>query len=264
MEIILQLSKEPATELALLYVEFSIEDIVQEIFDPNKGRKTKPARKGRKRRRRSFFPDHNAAIGKWIRAYANPENAFKLTSLTYVFKIWNAYELASFTAAVVEKIGDIAFDPLWGLIWIDPQHCKEFHRLIRHDDADFVVGGVGPPLQSVSVDITDFNSGFQDGNFATKCIVGEAICCFQATIEGTNASTSSRGRLVLGTSNTNVLYSSDTFEVTPGQFQSVQVSGKFPINETIAWGWQTEVGCVRMHNRNVLAYAEADIPGPLG
>jgi len=66
-ELVLELSKEPTGDLLLLFIGFDEEEWFQEIFQPGRGRRRTPSRKGRKRRRGFGIPDWNAYLANKVR-----------------------------------------------------------------------------------------------------------------------------------------------------------------------------------------------------
>ena len=255
-----EFSQEPAADLAMLILLPDYEDIAQEIFDPKKGRRRKPARHGRKRKRRIGFPSADDMIGQRLRARLNPGNVLNIGLFRRAFPILNIYEGINFTAAVVEGFTDVYFEGLWGVLQADPTFCTEFSRLMKHDDFRQVIGGVGPPLQPVNIDIVDMNTGFFHTRNACRDRHEPYICNFTAFVVNNRTDVVASGNLALQNTTTGEFHESAGFVLQPGEAKSLEVMGKFGANEWCAWGFSNMGGFIDVYDRQILAYENVALP----
>lgn len=257
--LVIDTNTEPEKDLALLFLTPDISDIVQEVFDPSRGRKRKPGRRGRKKPGGRGGLDISTIIARPIRAAANPFNALKMTPLRYVFPLWNIYEGLSFTAAVVDGLSDIGFDNLWGVLSVDPSQCSDIGRMERNSNFSQAIGGLNPPIaagnapnliqQQQFTSIQSACSHNKDFHVAYECV---AVNRFLGPV---------KGRLVLGTDPDTIVHWGDTVELNPGDAEPVGVSGTFDGGQTCYWGWQQmSPNFVALNEQQVIAFSEADWP----
>lgn len=249
-----EFSQEPAKELALILLVPEFEDIAQAIFDPGKGRRRKPARHGRKRKRRIGFPSADDMIGQRVRGKLNPGNVLNIGLFRRAFPILNIYEGINFAAAVIEGTTDIGYEALWGILEADPNHCREFRRLSKTADWKATVGGVGPWLQPVNINTVVFNSGFSNTDTACRNRFGPYQVNFSCWAVNNRTDVSTEGRIVLENTTTGERFEGTEYELQPGESKFLQVSGGFGIDEWCAWGFNVDHHFIDVYQRDILAF----------
>lgn len=259
MTLIIETSKEPLFDLAaLLFLPDTI-DILQEIFDPNRGRRRNPGRHGRKKKGSGGFPDVSALMGNRLRALANPINALNIAPFRYAFKILNVYEGITFTIAIVEGVVDVAFEGLWGAFQLDNNICGEFARLSRYRDEPQTMGGGGDPFTIGNLNQKDFNVGFLETPYAADLASGPFVCTYQATVSAYTPTSDSRGRLVLFSSTDGIIAASDTVTLSGSDQATLTVSATHRPGDALGWGWYAETGFVTVTNQVALAWEAGQI-----
>ncbi len=260
MHLFVEFSQEPAIDLAMIILVPEFEDIAQAIFDPKKGRRRKPARHGRKRKRRLKFPSTDDLIGQRVRGRLNPGNVLNIGLFRRAFPILNFYEGLNFAAAVIEGTTDIGYEALWGILEADPFHCKEFARLAKEDNDFQTVGGVGPPLQPVNIDIVQFNSGFNHTRTSGQCRNFPCRVNFTAFVMNNRSDISAYGALALQNTDTGEIVKGASFELGPGESKGLEVTGTYDVDEWFAWGFADMNGFVDVYQRNILAFRDDKMP----
>jgi hypothetical protein len=263
MHLAVQFAKDPALDLALLFLLPDIQDIGQAIFEPKKGRRSKPGRHGRKKRRFKGLPDTSDLIGQGLRGRYNPNDALRLTKATYLFPILNIYEGAAFTAAVVEGVTDIGFQSLLGVMTVDPTHCREFARMLRQDDEPVTIGGAGPPVDPMVVENVTFESGFWSSSISCYDADFPYIVYFDCFVFNMSEDEPVECELALENLDTGAINRSSYVEIAPREGIKLSVAMRAKANDNVVWGLGRRNGFVLGLTRSVLAFREVAFPWPL-
>lgn len=151
--LIVEFSQEPVGDLFVLLLGLDMQDIVKAWLRPGRERMRKPARHGRKRPRAGFSLDPNEYLGSRPRAKADIYPGLDLPGARALFKITDVADRVNMTAAVVEGIGDVGFQTLWGIISLNPDYCPNMPFVNRMRDNDLSVPGVVSPSTSLPANI---------------------------------------------------------------------------------------------------------------
>lgn len=255
-----EFSQEPAKDLGLILLVPEVEDIAQAIFDPHGGRRRKPARHGRKRRRRLGFPSADDIIGQRLRGRLNPGNVLNIGLFRRAFPILNIVEGFNFSAAVIEGVTDIGYEALWGILQADTQHCKEFSRLSKSSEVFQTVGGGGPPLQPVNIQTVDFNSGYSNTFTSAKNRNHKCTTNFNAYVRNNRSDVTASGTIALQNTDTGQMHRGQEFILGPGEGKFLQVDAEFGADEWFAWGFADMQFFVDVYQRNILSFRNVDMP----
>lgn len=252
----------PIHALTLLFLLPDFTDIGQAILDPRGGRRRKPGRHGRKKRRKGGFPDPSDLIGQKGRGVLNPHNALKFGPVSFAFRIWNAYELAAFTAAIAEGVTDIGYEGLLGVFEVDPNHCQEFGRLVKEDDVPQLAGGAGPPIWPIDIDNVIVNHGFNEWDTGcTNQFSDFVVYCRMVVHNGASANTC-RAQVGLEKVGTDERFLSREVTLNPGESEILEVSGDFERFDQCGWGIGNRADNPLVLSREIVAFSKADIPWP--
>lgn len=262
VDLFVQFAKEPAKDLALLFLLPDLVDIGQAIFDPKAGRKRKPGRHGRKKRRLPGLPDTSDLIGQRARAVLNPHNALKFGPVNFMFRIWNRFELVSFTAAVIEGVTDIGYEGLLGVLSANPNFCREFARLVRTAPEPFTDGGVGPIPAPMQITELQHSEGFSSTPWECVSSRGPFVVALQVTIMNTSETRTIRTTMGLWGDGPGPIDETPSRELAPGQTRTFEVWGKAKKNEVVRWGPGEREGYFLVLEANLVAFSEADVPWP--
>lgn len=255
-----EFAREPALDLAFLLFAPDLFDIGQELLDPNKGRRRKPARHGRKRPRLPGLPDTSSMIGGRLNQAANIGGAIRLTPLRWILPLYNIYEGVTFTVAVLEGVTNTAFEGILGVVTVDNNECNDLDLLRREVKFGGIAGGPGIGVKPVFVSDLIRNKGFfQD---ATFCRSGSERfeVVFSATVRATSAVPNWEVSLALGDKDGTILEQSkvrSTPDTTP---ITMDISATFEPGETCTWGLGDSTGFFEILEANVLAYSVAGWP----
>jgi len=257
-----EFAKEPKDDLAALILLPDLQDIGQGIFEPKKGRRRRPGRRGRKNRRRIPFPDTSDLIAQRVRARLNPFDIFRLSPVRYLFPLINLYEGVTFTVALVEGFTGIFYEGLLGVITVDPLNCRELARLKREQVNLLVAPGAGPPIWPINcndlVAVQDFSTGPAFCTLADK----DFVAVFSCQVQSTSPRPGEGCRAALGTSGNTFREQSSFIPTEDGEWHTLDVSADFSAGENCVWGIGNRFGGHRVRNANVLAYSTADFPWP--
>lgn len=255
-DLIVDFSQEPLKDVALLFLEPDISDIVQGIFQPRNERHRKSARHGKKRARSRGIPDPNDLIANKIRGRINPYDALNFGPLRKVFRLWNVYEGINFTAAVADGITDVGFETLWGIINVNADKCYDFPRISRRQSSYQIAGGAGPYFQTSGMGVLEFNRGFQDQAFLTRCPSSPYQIGVSATIVGRDEFEPVHGRLALAHSGSDVVAESGRFSLDYGEALHIDISYAAEQNELISWGFSDRDGFWGITEFRAFAFAQ--------
>jgi hypothetical protein len=255
-----EFAREPTEDLAFLLFAPDLFDIGQEILDPSKGRRRKPARHGRKRPRFPGLPDTSAMIGGRLNRAANIGAAIRLTPLRWILPLWNIYEGVTFTVAVLEGVTDIFFTGILGVVTIDNNNCKDLDLLRRSRDTIQVIGGRGPPVLPINLPILDKNKGFMQTQSICRHTTKPYEVMFQARMKNRFGDPDYGMALALHNLTTGEIHESRYKEVPGTNIIDFDVSAQFGPNEVCSWGVGTRLGFFEVIEANVIAYSLADFP----
>lgn len=262
MQLVVDFSQEPGTDLLCLILAPDLEDIAQEILDPKKGRKRKPGRHGRKRNRKVGIPDTSELIGQKARGVINPGNVLAGTPLRRIFPILNAYEGINFTAAVLDGITDVGYETLWGILDVQSTHCYEFARLARHNSNEQFSGGVGPIPEPVNCDVVDFGANFLSSDYTATCVGSDWQLSFAMEVENPSEVAIVEMSACIQRLGGGKRIESYKATIPPKGSASLNVAQSFDAGETGVWGLGSRVGFVNVKKASVLAWGKAGYPLP--
>lgn len=256
-DIIVEFSEEPGTELFLIIAGLDAFDIVQGMFAPEKGRRRKPGRHGRKKLRPRGIPDINDEIGKRLVPHEIRGALNKLSPYRIAFRLFNAYEALNMASAVAELSTDAALAGIWGAFYLKHDTCMDFARLSRRNPLPLTVGGVGPYWTPVNCAVREFNIGFFDGNFNTSTGGSNYGIGFRATISNWHDFQDRTVKLALINPLGGTYSESSEITIPAGGTRNLNVSASVPAGDGVAWVIHVESGFVELTDVNVLAYGEA-------
>lgn len=249
-----ELSKEPATDLALLFLLPDAQDIGQEIIQPRHGKNKRAERHGRKRAKSRGIPDISAIIGNVLRGKLNPGNKFNIAPLRVLFRVWNVYEGVNFAFAVIDGLTDIAFANFWGMSRVYQNHCTHWPRISKSMSAPFTVGGAGPPMTSFAVSVVEFNDGFDDEPFGTNTNLGAYTITLHAVVKAISIGTENHCRLALGFNNHEIIAVSDQKTIPYGDVAHFELTASVEANQFVGWGLSDRDGVFEVLSCDVLAF----------
>lgn len=258
-----EFAKEPAKDLAMLFLLPDLTDIGQAIFDPKAGRRRKPGRHGRKKRRGVSIPDPSDLIGQRVRSVVNPYNALQFGPVNFAFRVWNRFELISFTAAIIEGLADTFFEGILGVLDSDPWMCTEFARLVKYDHDDELAGGAGPPVFPVRVKHIEVASGFGTSDYTCIAYEGAYIVHFTCTVWYGGFDGDIDMSIALGVVGGGGRVTSNVVRMSQGETVTLTVSKTYKAGETCEWGLGTRSGFVICKDRQIVAFSKKGIPWPL-
>lgn len=262
MFLFLQCANEPIHDLSMLLLFPDFVDIGQAIFDPKGGRRRKPGRHGRKSGRGPGFPDTSDMVGQKARGILNPHNALNFGPVNKVFRIVNVLERVAFTAAILEGVTDIGYEGLLGVLTVDPNHCKEFSRLVRRAGSSGQQGGAGQPINPINLPIVDAAVGF--GSWMTGCnlLYSSFVIHLRVVITPENFGAPITVEAALGVIGQGIREHSSRRTIQAGDVATLECSATFVPGENCEWGIGYRIGFYRIIEAEIVAFAKADIPWP--
>lgn len=255
-----EFAQEPAEDLAFLIFAPDLFDIAQEILDPSKGRRRKPARHGRKRPRAPGLPDTSAMIGGRLNRAANIGAAIRLTPLRWILPLYNIYEGVAFSVAVLEGVTDIFFTGILGVVEIDNNNCKDLDLMRRSLGIPQVDGGAGPPVTPIRLTTLDKNKGFQQTERTVRHDSKPFEVAFQARVKPRFVQPDFGMALAVRSQTTGEIYQSRYKDTPDDEIYDFDVSASFGPGETVEWGIGDRTGFWDIIEANVIAYSLADFP----
>lgn len=260
LDLFVEFAAEPANEVVLLFLLPDLVDIGQAIFDPQVGRRRKPGRHGRKKRLGGGIPDTSDMIGQNVRAAVNPGNYLKIGPFNYIFRIWNVYERAAFTAAVIEGFTDVGYEGLLGVITHDPTFCPDFARLVRKQVGTLVVGGAGPIPDPWGLAEEEVKVGFASTPFSAGLNQEPCVAAFNCTLMNQNESMPIELEVGIWDNNNEPLALSPKRTLEPGEETSFQLWCHVPAGVNFTWGLGERVGFATALKADLLAFERAAVP----
>jgi hypothetical protein len=155
MHLVVQFSQKPLGDLAMIVLGLDASDIIKSWLRPGRGRRRAPARHGRKRPFSWLTFDPNEVIADRPRAAAEHYPGLDLPGARALFKVTDVADRVNITAAIVEGLGDVGFQTLWGIISLNPNLCPNMPFVNRHRDTVLTVPGVVAPSTSLPANILD-------------------------------------------------------------------------------------------------------------
>jgi hypothetical protein len=261
--VVVDFSKEPLADVAMLICTFDWSDIAQEAFQPGGQRNRRSGRHGRKGPPAFGSLDPNEVVGAKIRAKVNPTDFMKHSPLRRIFPVWNAYEGVAFTAAVAEGFTDVGFESLWGMINVSPNHCREFARFSRQkteEDGPQTVAAAGPPLNSFNCETIDFVNGFVTFPSGAQYFGGSWAVTVSATLwVPPTANPPVKGRLAIGTSALNIKDESGLYDLDVGDTITLNIGTGMESGETALWGLTDRESHIMVMQASAVGYKLAPI-----
>jgi len=246
----LEFAKEPAQDLLLFFLLPDAFDIGQAIFEPKRGRRTKPARHGRKRRRGAGIPDVNDLIGGKVRAVANPYNAIRLTPFRYLFPILNIYEGINFGVAVIEGLTDVVYSGMLGALLMRPNNCRELGRYYAYMPSESTESF----NTTVAVSPTVLNVNFDNSLWTCRYPLSDYYIGFQCEIMPSAPGDVLDVQPVLKNLDGEIIHSGGVSTIRHGTWTTITVGGDFPEDEWCEWGVSGTGGFLKMREKMVLAF----------
>lgn len=259
MGLLVEFAKEPAGELALLFILPDASDIAQAIFDPRQGRRRKPARRGRKRPKPRGLPDPSDIIGNKISASADPYGGLKVGPQKYFFPILNVYEGLTFGLAIVEGLTDIGFEAFLGALTVDASQCKQIARCMRtYGQGGFdIVGNATESLLPIPVVQQQIGMASTWGSMSYTGHDFEVTVGFTATGHWTGGN--AQGRIVLRPIGLGYEVLSNRVSLAYGSSEEVSVGASFPSGTNVQWFWRSDGGAVKMTDGLAVGYSLGQI-----
>lgn len=261
--LVVDFSKEPLWDVALLICTFDVSDIAQEVLQPGGARNRRSGRHGRKSGRITASLDPNEFVGAKIRAKINPLDVLQHSPLRRIFPLLNAYEGVAFTAAVADGITDVGFETLWGILNVLPGACREFARFTRHYDSGDpyqLVGGVGPPVEAINLPQIDFVNKFATTERAATCFEGNWNLAFEAALYSlpTNP-TGAYITLAIHNLATGEIVQTGDVTLGPGDTTHLTIGHEAKSGEFLEWGVGDRNGFFAVIASSALGYVQAPI-----
>lgn len=254
--LLVEFSRAPALDLLGLIVGVDTFDIAQSMFDPRKKRIRKSGRHGRKARRFNGIPDVNDLIGDKLSARGEMGRAISITPTRIAFEVLDQYERVAFTFAAIGGIEDLAFETLYGVLSVSPNECREFARLSKHASGDRFAFARYPNMDSIQIDVTDFNNRFGDGQFGTATATGPYRLSVQCYATNTSSTETVIGGLAIGPANNVIKDYGEQKTLPPGARGYFEVSCPGDQSEFLGWGWAGSGAMVLLDNIKVLAFTD--------
>lgn len=252
---LVEFSQEPALDLFLLFFGFSVEDFVQGMLDPRKGRNRKPARHGRKRPLRPGLPDISEGLGGWFNEKFRIGEAVRLSPLRYVFGPLNFFEGIAMTAAVVEGVTDVGFHAYWGHIVLNKNDCHGMAMMARSFTGYQLSGGIGPVVDPIGLDTLLVQKGFQSDVFGGRADQGKAVVGFKATVRGDTGTGTIEATGALEMVPSGSIVTGGGFRGEVGEVGTLYASTTVSEGEYFLWGNTDRKGWVGVMSATVLAFA---------
>jgi hypothetical protein len=259
-DLVIETSKEPGADLLLLFIGFDPEQWFQTIFEPGRGRRRGPARKGRKRPRGPGIPDWNAYFAGRVRQALPGFDGIKIGPTRWLFRLWAVADFVQFSAAVLEGVTDIAFAHLWGVFKLDPENCQQLGRFGRSLGSPISVGGGGQPIWPINMQVEEFNTNFGAVSaFTATPNFGPGVVAFEIGCRNLQSVTVS-GRLIIYDPGLNILRESGLIVLDPGETFFGSISADVAQGQAVAWGWRTVSGTVTIFQGASLGFLTEAVP----
>ena len=142
-EAIIQCSKQPLWDVALIFGDFSTEDIVRGFFKPdglrNKRHGRKGTRDGKRGRGVGGIPDINELWAERLTG-GNPIRGVPLGSVgLFGFAIYDEIDRWNYPAMLIELTPDLIFKSMIGIVQFDKNSCPGMARLNRAQANDYII-----------------------------------------------------------------------------------------------------------------------------
>lgn len=248
------LAREPVGRLGLLIFGVTTFDLFQEIFDPRKGRRRKPARHGRKRRRGVGFPDINAVIAGRVRSNLPPIPGVAFGPLRYAFPIVDIYEGVMITAALIDTTHDILVEGYLGAILSDPAVCQDLGRVIKTNPGPVTVGYFGVDPYPVPVGNIEVQQHFTSSAHMVTSSQGECMVNFTGTCRAVTSDGISRGFLWLYNASQGTSSFSSAIDLEPGDVKKHEVFINGRQGDVIINQWHQVYGLTELTDLQVTGF----------
>lgn len=236
----LQFAKEPALRTLLLLVAPTMDDLVQGMFDPKKGRTRKPGRHGRKRPRPPGLPDIATETGKRLTPKEFVEAVHKFPGFRLFWTGLQVVEGINISAAVVEGVTDTVFDGMAGFFSLSDLVCQDFARYQRQSNRVFRVGAPQATYSPLFCEQVDFAHQFVTTPTTARLHSGPSAHSIAATFYNDNPQDQCRGWLVIRNRDTGAEVRTGKIVLDPGEAISVQCSIAVDAAHGVDWGWAAE------------------------
>lgn len=255
-----ELSKDDLKSLALLLFGLDGFDIAQAVFDPRKGRRRKPSRKGRKRNRGAAFPDVNDIIGGTVPADIDTGAVFRFGAGRYVFALLGAYEAVNFSVALVEGISDVGFNSLIGAFKLGQVDCGIFPAAMRTVPTQVgIFTGGGSPV-SFPISKLEFNSLMGTNNQSMICPTEEWECAITIEVTPSTGIANASGYFFIEDAGGNIVAQSGVATVVQGETASLELVGNLSANQAAIWRFVTTLGKLDLVSGTCLGFSVDTIP----
>ena len=252
--------KEPALDLALLYLEPDLQDIVQGMVDPGSKRGKKKGRKGRPKSKSKGIPDISDLIGDYIGGKLGTGNLLNFGAGRFAFKLLNIYERITWTLAVVDGFSDLAFANLWALTQIDPDYCREFPQYHRYS-TDLQSNTSSPDLFEQSIlSGQDVVNQFFTTPVGARINSTHSSHVFQAAVQAWTLGNGIEIAACLRNETTNENKVGGSTYLDAGEWGHVSVSATIDPGDTVVWGYITSGGIFMEGDRDCTGFG--DLPPP--
>lgn len=256
----IELAKPALYRLAILLFVPDGFDIAQAIFDPRKGRRRKPSRKGRKRNRGAGFPDVSDIIGGTVDADIGLGTVIPIGPGRYFFTALNTAEAINISVAITEIISDISFPAFLGAFKVGQADCASFpaiHRSIETPQGIFTGGGlpVAFPFNTLN-----FNTGMLSNNVSIISPDEPFSTSMRVTATPDTGIAIASGYIQLIDQFGNILSESLPQTASAGQLVDFEVITGNDAGNATEWRWVTTQGKWRAINGDVLAFSTDLLP----
>jgi hypothetical protein len=254
--LVVDLNSEAQGRLLLLFLLPDMDDLIQAIFEPGKGRRRARERHGRKRPPRLGIPDISDLIGREARAGADIVRGARLSGLRYAFPILNLYEGVAWTAAIIEASEDVLFERVLAIIESNPNECQNVPRLWRDNPNELIVSGAGSTPQAINMSRQRAASGFNTNQFGCSC--SEPFTINISARVSNQTANGAQGFLTLGPNSDLLAWRSATVTAQDNEWTTVGLSANVPANLFVSWGWLRDPsGFMYMRDAQLFAAASS-------
>lgn len=258
--VFIECAKEPAKDLFLLLILPDPIDIGQAIFEPEKGRKRKPARHGRKKGRGVKFPDTSDMIGQRARGVLNPGDAIKYSPVRRLFPIINAVEAVGITTAVLEGLSQVGYDGVLGAFKLDPSDCLDLDFVQRESDFQKAQGGAGPPIDAFPLPQLIKNVGFVQSQLSVLNTDKPYTANISVTLRPNTFTPEDKVSVALGTDVFTKRAQSSVVTFNGQETKTIDVSADFEAGETCVWGLGERFGFFQIIEARFVAFSNNGFP----
>lgn len=256
----LEFARPPATDLFLGIVTPDLFDIGQAIFEPNKGRRTKPNRHGRKGRGGVGIPDTSDIIGKIIRSKIDPADVLSLTPTKFLFRFLNIYEGINFAIFLVDGVQKTTFAAFYGPLMFRPLDCPSFGRFQRSNIEGGLAGEANQPGGIMNMLNLDSEQGIVTTQYSVSADDADVSVAWRASFRSQSWQGSGEATLYWRDSMGNVLGASPPVNVSPDGWTDRTVSCTIPKGATGSPWLVSTIGPIQFKDAYFIGWEQDAVP----